>query len=131
AVSTADGLGTSAAAGWLRQLENQGRSALAFAQRPPRGGPAVAWWTPAQLAAAAILAVALVVATMFALDAWAIIHAQRLPAALIVAEQRFTELGKADWFLWPTGLALLALAAREHFPLTRFSRAIMAAFAVR
>jgi membrane-associated phospholipid phosphatase len=130
-VSTANGLGTPVAAGWLRQLDTNARSALAVVKRPPRGGPAVACWTPAQLAAAAVLAVALVIATMFALDAWVIIHARRLPAALIVAEQRLTELGKAGWFLWPLGIVLLALAALDSPALPRFSRAILAAFAVR
>jgi membrane-associated phospholipid phosphatase len=130
-VSTADGLGTPAAAGWFRQFEVHAREAFAVLRRPPRGGPAVARWTPAQLAAAAILAIALVIATMFALDAWAIIHARRLPATLIVAEQRLTELGTAGWFLWPLGIMLLALAALDSPVLPRFSRAILAAFAVR
>jgi undecaprenyl-diphosphatase len=130
-VSAAARLGEPAAAGWLRQFETNARAALAVVRRAPRGGPVVACWTPAQLAAAAILAVGLVIATMFALDAWAIIHARRLPAALIVAEQRFTQLGKAGWFLWPLGIAILALAAIDQFPLPRFSRAILAAFAVR
>jgi undecaprenyl-diphosphatase len=128
-VSAAARLGEPAAARWLRQFETNARAALAVVRRAPRS--AVSWWTPPQLAAAAILAVALVIATMFALDAWAIIHARRLPIALIAAAQRFTELGKAGWFLWPIGLVLLALAAREQFALTRFSRAILAAFAVR
>ena len=69
---------------------------------------------------------------MFALDAWAIIHARRLPAALIVAEQRFTELGKAGWFLWPTRYRAAGAGRASTSPaLPRFSRAILAAFAVR
>jgi undecaprenyl-diphosphatase len=68
---------------------------------------------------------------MFMLDAWSVSHARRLPSELIVAAQRFTDLGKSGWFLWPTGIVLLALVVLNSPALSRFLRGVLAAFAVR
>jgi membrane-associated phospholipid phosphatase len=50
---------------------------------------------------------------------------------VIVAAQRFTELGKSAWFLWPIGIVLLALAALDSPALSRFSRGVLAAWGAR
>ncbi len=80
---------------------------------------------------AAVLAIILVVATMVAFDLWAIVQARQLPRALIVAEQHFTQLGESGWFLWPTGVAILALIVIDTPLQPRFARGVIAAFAVR
>src|SRR4051812_31448093 len=92
---------------WLRQVEANGRETIATLFRAPRGP--VAWPTTAEVVTAALVAVALTIAAMLVFDAWAVSHARRLPADLIVAAQRFTNLGKSGWFLWPAGILLLAL----------------------
>ncbi|MCX7311205.1 MAG: phosphatase PAP2 family protein [Alphaproteobacteria bacterium] len=45
--------------------------------------------------------------------------------------REFTDLGKSGWFLWPIGAMLLALAAIDNLTLTRLSRGVLAAFALR
>jgi undecaprenyl-diphosphatase len=130
-VSAAGGLGdqTPAAATWLRQIEVNARATMAMLLRPPRG--VVAFPGAVQLAAGTLVAVVVLIATMFVLDAWSVSHARRLPGELIVAAQRFTNLGKAGWFLWPAGVLLLALIAVNSPDMARFSRGVVAAFAVR
>jgi membrane-associated phospholipid phosphatase len=130
-VSAADGVGdrASGVASWLRQVEANARGTFATLTRPPRSK--VAWPSPAQLVTGTLLAVALVIAAMFVLDASAATQARRLPAAVIIAAQRFTELGKAGWFLWPIGIVLLALAAFDSPALSRFSRGVLAAWGAR
>jgi undecaprenyl-diphosphatase len=128
-MSAADRIGAPGAAGWLRQLEHHARTTFAILFRRPRS--AFGWWRPGPLAAAAALAIVAVVATMFALDAWAIGGARRLPAALVAAAREFTDLGKSGWFLWPLGVVLVGLALIDSPHLARVSRAVLAAFAVR
>jgi membrane-associated phospholipid phosphatase len=115
---------------WRRTLGGKVRAAFSVLRRPPRGRVA-SRWTPAQTGMAAILALVLVVATMYALDLWAIVQARRLPRELIVAVQKFTRLGESGWFLWPAGVVVLALVAIDTPLQPRFARAVIAAFAVR
>jgi undecaprenyl-diphosphatase len=113
----------------LRQIDRNARQTIATLLRPPRGP--VAWPSVAQVLIGAVLTVALVLAAMLVVDAWSVSHARRLPDALRAAASRFTDLGKGGWFLWPTGILLLALAAIDSPVLARFSRGVLAAFAVR
>ena len=130
-MSAAGGLGDrpAAAASWLRQVEANARAAIAVLLRRPRGP--VRWPRPGRLTTATILAIAVLIAVMFVLDAWSVGYARRLPGDLIVAAQRFTDLGKSGWFLWPLGIVLIALLAIDSPVLSRFSRGVLAAWAVR
>ncbi len=130
-MSAADGLGGGAAAevSWLRQTEANIRAMIATLFRPPRRP--VRWPLPGRLLTGTLLAIAVLIAIMVVLDAWSVGHARRLPGDLIAAARRFTDLGKSGWFLWPTGIALVVLAAIDSPALSRFSRCILAAWAVR
>ena len=130
-MSAADGLGGGAAAevSWLRQTEANIRATIATLFRPPRRP--VRWPLPGRLLTGTLLAIAVLIAIMVVLDAWSVGHARRLPGDLIAAARRFTDLGKSGWFLWPTGIALVVLAAIDSPALSRFSRCILAAWAVR
>lgn len=130
-MSAAGGLGghTLAVTSWLRQIGTNVQGTLATLLRPPRGP--VARPGVAGLAIGTLVAVAVLIATMFVLDAWSVSYARRLPGPLREAAGRFTDLGKSGWFLWPTGILLLALAVLTSPDLPRFSRGILAAFAVR
>ena len=130
-MSATGGLGKPAPAAtpWPRQVEANVRATVATLFRPSR--TQAVWPRTAQLLTGTVLAAAAVIASMFVLDAWAVSHARRLPAELIVAAQRFTDLGRSGWFLWPTGVLLLALLAIDSPALPRFSRGVLAAFAVR
>ena len=131
-MSAAGGLGdqTPAATSWLRQIEVNARATMATLLRPPRG--VVAFPGAAQLVTGTLVAVAVLIATMFVLDAWSVSHARRLPDALIQAARRFTDLGKSGWFLFPSGALFLALIALYSPALPRFlARIPRPAFAVR
>ena len=130
-MSAADRVGdrVSGLAAWLRQVEANARATFATLIRPTRS--AVAWPTPAQLVTGTLLAAAVVIAAMFVLDGWLATEGRRLPAVVIVAAQRFTQLGKSAWFLWPIGIVLLALAAFDSPALSRISRGVLAAWGAR
>lgn len=114
---------------WMRQIETNVRAGCTTLCRTPRRP--VAWPNWPQIAAIAVLAAVLVVVTMALFDAWAVGHARRLPTALLTAAGRFTNLGKAGWFLWPFGVVLLALAAFDTPKAPRFARLVLAAWTVR
>jgi membrane-associated phospholipid phosphatase len=115
---------------WSRQIALNARATLATLGRAPRRPP-VAWPDPARLVLAAAIAVAVVIATMFMLDAWAVIHARRLPGDLLAAAGRFTDLGLSGYFLWPLGIAMLVLVVLYTPAIPLFWRGILAAWAVR
>ncbi|MBX9841780.1 MAG: phosphatase PAP2 family protein [Xanthobacteraceae bacterium] len=130
-MSTAEGAGGAVTTGtpWLNQALANARGTLATLVRPPRR---VLWWPSAgQMALAVAGAAVAVLAVMVTLDAWAIAQVPRLPARLVEAFDRFTDLGKSGFFLWPLGLALIALALLSTSALQRMSRLVLAAWAVR
>jgi membrane-associated phospholipid phosphatase len=101
---------------------------LATLFRTPRK-PLAAWPSTAKLLFGVALAVAVVISTMYFLDAWSVVHARRLPTALLTAAGRFTDLGKSGYFLWPLGIALLLLAALSA--MRRSTSGVLAAWSVR
>jgi len=131
-VSAADRLGEHPPAehSWLRQIALNVRATLATLCRAPRRPP-VAWPDTAKLLLVAAVAVAVVIATMLMLDAWSVRQARGLPAALLTAAGRFTDLGKSGYFLWPLGILMLMLAALYSPAMPRFWRGILAAWGVR
>jgi undecaprenyl-diphosphatase len=131
-VSATDRLGEHPPAkhSWPRQIVLNARATLATLCRARRG-PAVAWPDTARLLFGATLAVAVVIATMFMLDAWSVRQARGLPAALLTAAGRFTDLGKSGYFLWPLGILMLMLAALYSPAMPRLWRGILAAWGVR
>jgi undecaprenyl-diphosphatase len=129
-MSAAGGLDKDAApCSWWRQIDHNARQTLATLLRKPRRR--LTWPQRLALALGAGLAVVAVLAAMVALDASAIEMARRLPRPAIVTFDRLTDLGKAGYFLWPVGIALLALAALDAPALPRAARGVLAAFAVR
>jgi membrane-associated phospholipid phosphatase len=91
--------------------------------RPPR--------LRATAVAPAILTVAVVIASMFLLDAAASAWARDLPRWFADPFQVITKLGLSGWFLFPLGFILLGLAAVMSETLPRLTRGVFAALAVR
>src|SRR5581483_9218884 len=54
-----------------------------------------------------------------------------LSPRLVEFFQRVTRFGESGWFLWPLGLALLALAALDRPEAPRWSRLVLAAWGTR
>jgi len=114
---------------WLRQLDLNARGTVATLLRYPRRH--LSWPSAGRLLLGAGLAIVAVVGSMILLDGWALAHVHRLPVRLVEAFNRFTDFGLSGWFLWPIGLVLIALAALDSPALPRFSRGVLAAWAVR
>jgi hypothetical protein len=131
-VSATEGLGEHPPAERWRpsQIALNARATVSTLFRAPRR-PAVAWPDTAKLLIAVVVAAAVVIATMFLLDAWSVRQARGLPAALLIAAGRFTNLGKSGYFLWPLGVVMVALVALYSPAMPRFWRGILAAWGVR
>ena len=118
-----------AEATFLQQALANARGTLATLVRPPRRS--IVWPSAGQIALAVAGAAVAVLAVMVTIDAWAIAQAPRLSTRLVDALNRFTDLGKGGFFLWPLGLALIALSFLSTSALPRMSRLVLAAWAVR
>jgi membrane-associated phospholipid phosphatase len=132
-VSTVDGVGPARDAGtWLREREQNLRATLATLCRPPRpAGRRIAGPDAGRAALLAAASIGAVVGAMWLVDPWSVANIDRLPQRLVAAFDRLSDLGRSGWFLWPTGLALIAVALRDSPALPRFSRGVLAAWSVR
>jgi membrane-associated phospholipid phosphatase len=130
-VSATDGAGGSAAAlePWLHRIGANAKATLATLVRPPRR--VVPWPSAREFALLLAGAVVAVLAVMVTLDGWAIAQAPRLPTGLVEALNRFTDLGKGGFFLWPLALAMIGLALLDTSRLPRLPRLVLAAWTVR
>ena len=117
---------------WLRQFGANARATMATLTRTPRqGGRSIARPSAARLEVLIVAALALIGAAMVLLDARSLALVRRLPSWLVSVAHPITDLGLSGWFLWPLGLALLALAMIDSPGIARFPRAVLAAVAVR
>ena len=108
---------------WLRALTRPSR--IPLARRRPL------WPLKGWIVAAAVLAVLVVAGSMVLFDAYLIGQARALPRGLRRAFEWITWFGNSGWFLWPTGILLLLIAASPRSALRRFSQGVLAAIAVR
>ena len=85
----------------------------------------------ARVLAAGLATIVLVATAMVFADAQLAAAAKHIPAWLHAAFAFVTEFGKSGWFLWPTGIVLLAIAVVASPALAPLSRLMLAAIAVR
>ncbi len=119
---------------WLRRIGGNlaaGLRALTRPSRIPPGRRAPLWPLKGRIVLVALLAILLVVATMLLLDAFLIGEARLLPRWVRRIFEWITKFGTAGWFLYPTGILLLVIAASPCTKLSRFSQGVLAAVAVR
>ena len=111
---------------WARANVGLAMSALASRSRlrTVRG-------TRAGVVAGGLATILVVAAAMVFADAPLAEAAKRLPGWVHAAFAFVTDFGKSGWFLWPTGLALAAIAAVTSPALAPLSRLVLAAIAVR
>ena len=113
---------------WMRA--NMERS-IALFRRKARGTAIPPWRTPLRFGVGAVVVVAVIAATMVAVDARAASAARQLPEWLILFFDHITEFGKSFWLLVPVAVALGAIAFADSPALPRMSRGVLAAIAVR
>jgi undecaprenyl-diphosphatase len=68
---------------------------------------------------------------MIVLDAPVAEAVRGTPSWVLFLFRELTDFGKSGWFLWPSGILLLALALAASGPLPHVSRLVLAAIAVR
>ncbi|MEW6449661.1 MAG: phosphatase PAP2 family protein [Pseudomonadota bacterium] len=116
----------------LRQIADNARGTLATLTRAPRPASRKIAWPPAgRIAFWAALAVAAIAAAMLLLDPPLLGLEQRLPYGFVQAFEYITDLGLSGWFLWPTGILLLAMGMTDSPDMPRIMRGVMASIAVR
>jgi membrane-associated phospholipid phosphatase len=77
------------------------------------------------------LAAAAIIATMVLFDASVAEAVRNSPWWVLFGFREVTDFGKSGWFLWPSGVVLLAIASAASAPLPRLSRFVLAMVAVR
>jgi membrane-associated phospholipid phosphatase len=123
--------GAQPAASWPRWFgDNLARGAAAIV-RPPRVKATRVARAYARLLVLAVAALALIAAVMVFADAAIAKAVKHSPMWVLVAFDVVTEFGKSGWFLWPTGVLVIAIAAMASPALAPVHRLILAAVAVR
>jgi undecaprenyl-diphosphatase len=113
----------------VRRFGDNVRKTIATLTRVPRRR--VALTSRTGLAIGGTLAVVAVLAAMIGLDPRAAVFAGALSPRVVAFFDSVTQFGKSGWWLWPSGLALLALAWLDTPAVPRFSRLVLAAWGVR
>lgn len=110
-------------AAWLRAVTRPARI-------PPERRRTL-WPLNGRMVLAATFAILIVLGTMLLLDAFLIGEALRLPKSARTIFEWITWFGTAGWFLYPTGILLLIVAASPWSKLPRFSQGVLATIVVR
>jgi membrane-associated phospholipid phosphatase len=106
---------------------------LAALIAPPRVGTAGRRLRPpiSRLAVGTLIAIGAVAAVMLLLDSWAIAQHRGIPSWLVDVFNELTDFGKAEWFLVPTGILLVAIAAMGSPALGRTAYLVLISLAAR
>jgi len=116
----------------LRRIAVNFSTALAALGRAPRRvGGRLILPAPIPLAAGAVVAIVAVAGAMVFVDAWAIDEIRRLPPIVVDVFNRITDFGLSGWFLVPTGLMILVVAAVASPALGRLADLTLIAIMVR
>ena len=96
--------------GRLRRIGDEVIALLALPARAPQrvsGAPTV---PRVRMALALVIAAVLIGGAMLTLDGWALAQQKRTPIWVINLFNEITDYGRSGWFLWPSGILILALA---------------------
>jgi membrane-associated phospholipid phosphatase len=98
-------------AGAVRRIGSEMVALLALPARAPRRPATGAPILPAaRLALGLLAAAALIGGAMLVLDGWALGQQKRMPIWVINLFNEITDYGRSGWFLWPSGILIIALA---------------------
>jgi membrane-associated phospholipid phosphatase len=114
---------------WHRQFKTNVRKTIVTLLRAPRRP--VALVDRRSFVIGAMLAVPATIASMIVLDPWSLPRVSFLPVKFVEFFDYVTDYGLSHRFLWPLGLAILALAALDSPAALRFCRLVLAAWGAR
>ena len=98
-------------AGAVRRIGSEMVALLALPIRALRRPATGACLLPAaRLALGLLAAAALIGGAMLVLDGWALGQQKRMPIWVINLFNEITDYGRSGWFLWPSGILIIALA---------------------
>ena len=98
-------------AGVVRRIGSEVVALLALPVRAPRRPATGArLLSAARLALGLLAAAALIGGAMLVLDGWALGQQKRMPIWVINLFNEITDYGRSGWFLWPSGILIIALA---------------------
>ena len=100
-------------------------------RRSPRPSLRPRWRSPSVLAVTTAVGIVAVIGAMVFVDAIAITAVRGLPPVYNHVFNEITDFGLSSWWLVPSGFVLVAIAAIASPALTRMSRLVLAAVAVR
>jgi membrane-associated phospholipid phosphatase len=106
---------------WLAALAAPARAGTAMRLLPPLG----------RLAIGTGMVIAAVAVAMLLLDSWAIARHGGIPSWLVDVFDELTDFGKSEWFLVPTGILLVGIAAMATPPLGRTAYLVLISLAAR
>lgn len=86
--------------------------------------------SPGTIVAVCAVALVAIILLMFLIDAQTILAVRTLPPWIVRPFDRITDFGKSGWFLWPSGILFLLIAAAPP-DLPRPAQCVLAAVAVR
>jgi len=116
--------------GMLRRIGSDLLALLALPARAARRTPGAAIMTTQQLALAVLVSAVLIGGAMLVLDGWALAQQKRVPIWVIDVFNEITDYGRSGWFLWPSGILIIALAAFAAVT-PRFARLTIISLIVR
>jgi PAP2 superfamily len=98
-------------AGLVRRVGSEVLALLALPARAPRRlATGARLLSAARLAMGVLAAAALIGGAMLVLDGFALAQQRRMPIWVINLFNEITDYGRSGWFLWPSGILIIALA---------------------
>jgi membrane-associated phospholipid phosphatase len=118
--------------GTVRRFFADAVGLLALPGRPPRRPAGGAPMVPARSLAVGLIAAAVAIGgAMLVLDPWAFARVKFLPIELVNLFNEITDFGKSGWFLWPSGILIVALAIGAALTQGRVARLVAVSLIVR
>jgi membrane-associated phospholipid phosphatase len=96
--------------GRLRRIGDEVIALLALPARAPRRVSGAPMLPAAHVALMLVAAAVLIGGAMLTLDGWALAQQKRTPIWVINLFSEITDYGRSGWFLWPSGILIIALA---------------------
>lgn len=120
------------APGTVRRIGSELLTLLALPARAPRRRASGAAMMPPARLAVSLLAMALVIAaSMLIVDGWIYAPQRRPPIWVINLFDEITDYGRSGWFLWPSGILIVLLAALAAMTPRRRARLTIVSAIVR